>query len=242
MEEAHIDYLANLSKAEMGDSLKDLMRDHFSLFKPYLGELFHVEANCIYLNLICGVSQTKIGETMGISQYGVSKRVRGGLNKLTHLVQIPEKDKATVKYDFNELLSSHKSEVLFLYYFLRTFALTARILNIDPNIVNSLVLSSMSKLEAYSKASNLNEFIVAYLDSHDIKIKSFKALEQNYPEHYDFLCKLRDDPEQDYEILVVKAIRYHKYLEGLLENSSYGDYTFKYYDKARNKSTEESID
>lgn len=235
MEETTLDYLANMSRAEMGDSLKDLMREHYELFKPYLEGLFHVEANCIYLNLVCGVSQTKIGDTMGISQYGVSKRVRGGLNKLSHLLKIPEKDRTVVRSDFNELLVSHKSEVLFLYYFLRTFALTARVLSIDPNIVNSMVLSSMSKLKAYSNCNNLNEFILAYLDAHELKIKSFKELEVEYPAHFQFLSYLRDNPE-DYEIRVVNSIRYHQYLEGLLENSSYGDYTFKLYDKERNKS------
>lgn len=237
MEEEHLDYLANMNRAEMGDSLKDLMRDHYDLFKPYLGELFHVEANCIYLNLICGVSQTKIGESMGISQYGVSKRVRGGLNKLTHLLKIPERDRTVVRYDFNELLSESKAEILFLYYFLRTFALTARVLGVDPNIVNSVVLASIAKLKVYAQCNSLQDFMVCYIEAHEINVGSFRQLERVYPHHHRFLSSIKESPDL-YELSVVKAIRYSNYLEGLLDSSSYGDYTFKYYDKARVKSEE----
>ncbi len=234
MEEEKLDYLNNMSREDMGESLKDLMRDHYHLFKPYLEELFHVEANCIYLNTICGVSQTKIGESMGISQYGVSKRVRGGLAKLSHLLKIPEKDKEIVRNDFDLLIASNKSEVLFLYYFLRTFALTSRVLEIDPNIVNSMVLSSMNKLDNYTKCDNINQFIKCYLDAQEIKVKSIKELELKYPDNFKVLSDLRDNPSL-FENMKLKAVRYHTYLTGIIDNSSYGDYTFKLFDKERTK-------
>lgn len=234
MEEEKLDYLNNMSRAETEDSLKDLMRDHYTLFMPYLGELFHVEANCIYLNIICGVSQAKIGAAMNISQYGVSKRVRGGLNKLTHLLKIPEKDKKIVREDFDQLIASNKSEVLFLYYFLRTFALTSRVLEIDPNIVNSMVLSSMDKLKNYSNCNDVKEFIKCYLDAHEIKVKSFKELKVKYPDNFKVLNELREDKSL-FELMKLKAVRYHTYLEGIIDNSSYGDYTFKLFDKERAK-------
>ena len=52
METHYIDYLSTLPQDEMGDTLKDLMRDNYEFFKHYLNELYHVESNYIYLNLL----------------------------------------------------------------------------------------------------------------------------------------------------------------------------------------------
>lgn len=54
MDNNYIDYLSTLPQEEAGDTLKDLMRDNYEFFKHYIDELFHVEANYIYLNLVCG--------------------------------------------------------------------------------------------------------------------------------------------------------------------------------------------
>lgn len=234
MDETTLDYLANLSQDQEGETLKDLMREHYDIFRPYLDSLFHVEANCIYLNLICGVPQTKIGEVLGISQYGVSKRVRGGLNKLIHLVKIPETNRVILRQDFETLLPRNKSEVLFLYYFLRTFALVSRIMRVDPNIINTMVLKSVEDLLRYSQCDNLKSFMVAYLETHEIKSPSLKALSVNHPDHFQFLDSLRSDGSK-YEQLVIASARYYKYISGLLTYSSYGDYTFKLFDQKRTR-------
>lgn len=232
MEESYLDYLANITEADMGETLRTLVRDYYDAFKPYLDELIHVEANSIYLNLVCGVSQERIGQLLGISQYGVSKRVRGGLSKLSHLLKIPEKNRSIVKQDFDELLPAHSSEILLLYYFLRTFAITARVTQLDSNVVNSLVVDSMATLVSYSDCDNATDVIKVYLASHKCKFNSIQELKEKYPVRYAFIVRLKEDADL-HEMMIVKSMRYKKYLDLLLVNSSYGDYTFKRYDTER---------
>ncbi len=234
MEQAYLDYLTHISTEEIGDTLKTLVRDHYDSFKPYLDELYHVEANYIYLNVVCGVSQTNIAKTVGVSQYGVSKRVTGGFKKLEYLLKIPEKNRPLVKTDFEGMLPPHMSETLFNYYFLRTFALTARVLDLDPNVVNVTVSEAIEYLDRYANCRDLSEIIRVYLDANKCVFKSIKDLEKNYPDCYKRICYFRENPEQA-EMTVIRAARYSDYLSGLIKNSSYGDYTFKLFDQKRSE-------
>lgn len=232
METHYIDYLSTLPQDEMGDTLKDLMRDNYEFFKHYLDELYHVESNYIYLNLVCGVSQTRIGKMVGVSQYGVSKRISSGLNKLSYLLKIPEKNKSIVKQDLDMLLPLLEADILFNYYFLKTYALTGRVMNIDHNLVNNLVTSGIQILVRLSESDSLGKFISIYLESHKITFKSINDLKVKYPYIYNKIIHIKDNPDE-LEMNKLKASRYHNYLKGLLKISSYGDYTFKMYDKER---------
>lgn len=232
MQESYLDYLANISEEEMGSSLKMLIKDYYDSFKPYLSELYHIEANSIYLNLVCNVSQEKIGSMLNISQYGVSKRVRGGLSKLSHLLKIPEKNRSIVRDDFDELLPEHSSEILLLYYFLRTFALTSRVTQLDSNVVNNLVIDAIASLGEYGECETVGEVMKVYLKTHKCNFNTMADLKIKYPSRYAFLLELRED-EELHEMMILKSIRYKTYLETLIANSSYGDYTFKRWDTER---------
>lgn len=232
MDQSYLDYLSHISNQDMGESLRTLVRDHFDSFKPYLDELYHVEANYIYLNVVCGVPQVLIADTVGVSQYGVSKRVTGGFKKLEYLLKIPEKNRVLVKKDFEDVLPPYMSETLFNYYFLRTFALTARVLDLDPNVVNVTVSDAITYLDRYAEARDLQDIIRIYLEAHNCNFKSIDDLKAKYPECYDMMVWMRDNPEEA-EMIPVKASRYRDYLAGLIKNSSYGDYTFKRFDQDR---------
>lgn len=232
MDNNYIDYLSTLPQEEAGDTLKDLMRDNYEFFKHYIDELFHVEANYIYLNLVCGVSQTRIAEIIGVSQYGVSKRIASGLNKLSYLLKIPEKSKQVVKEDLYELLPLFEADVTFNYYFMKTYALTGRVMVIDANLVNNIIFNSLQMLDKLAKSNTLTEFISNYLKNHRINIGSIRDLELRYPDIYKKIVHFRDQPEE-LETNTLKASRYHTYIKGLIKVASYGDYTFKMYDKER---------
>jgi hypothetical protein len=234
MDQNYLDYLANISTEDMGESLRTLVKEYYDSFKPYLDELYHIEANYIYLNVVCGVPQVLIADTVGVSQYGVSKRVTGGFKKLEYLLKIPEKSRPIVSGDFEAILPPYMSETLFSYYFLRTFALTARVLDLDPNVVNVTVSEAINYLDKYSKCDTLTQLIQVYLQSHGCTFKSLKDLEHNHPAEYLQICFLRDNPDEA-EMIPIKASRYKEYLSGLIKNSSYGDYTFKHLDQQRNK-------
>lgn len=238
MDDSYIDYLANINNSELGESLKDLMRDYYEFFMPYLDELYHVEANFIYLNMICGVSQARIASIVGISQYGVSKRVKAGLNKLTNLIKIPEKDKKRVRYDLEFLLPLDQSELIFNYYFFRTFALTGRMLGLDSSLVNSQVDKIVKALRQYEVCDNLKSFIATYINTHGLKGKTFTWIKQEQPLHYHRMMQIRDGLE-DYKLMSAQARRYATYLDSLVHISSYGDYTFKLYDRDRTNQAKE---
>jgi hypothetical protein len=232
METSYIDYLSTLPQNEVGESLKDLIRDNYDFFKHYLDELFHIEANYIYLNLVCGVSQTRIAEMIGVSQYGVSKRITAGLNKLSYLIRIPEKNRAVVKKDLSILLPTLEADVVFNYYFMKTYALTGRLMNLDHNLVNSVVTSGINMLHKLAKATDLRSFLTTFIANHNLNIKSMQELEVYHPAVFDKCVYFKNHPEE-IEGLVLSAQRYVTYIQNLIKVSSYGDYTFKLYDKDR---------
>lgn len=226
MDESYLDYLQTLDTVEVGDSLKDLMRENFSAFSHYLDGLYHVEATCIYLNVVCRVPQKKVARMLGISQYGVSKRVRSGIDKLPHLLRSPERDRVVVKADLFELLPPVTAEVVFVYYHLNTYSWSGRILGRSSCTVKDIVKRGLSTLRSLADSTSVLEYRDAYLEDSNSKEKESKDATLARISHI-----LSDN--EVYMQKKLTASRYLTYLRGVSSRTSYGCYTFKKYDSKR---------
>lgn len=212
---------------DCGESIKDLLRSTFHFIRPSLEELFWVDFNVLYLNKVCGVPQVKVAEIMGMSQLGVSKRVRTSVVKVRNLIKRPESDILRVRSDFQMLLGSSLVETLLLYYQVKTFSVVSRILGgVKEGAVRVRVTQALCQLRS--------------LVAQDTRAKFLHVLRSINPLSYMYVeAKWREDPQGMYDLLYALASRYLEYLELIFNTGYYSDYVFKVYDKERVQSVME---
>jgi hypothetical protein len=77
--DSYWNYVSSLTPAESEETMKDLFAQNFDFIRPYLDEIYWVNAMVIYANLVCGVNQRALAKFFKMSQYGVSKKIKAGL-------------------------------------------------------------------------------------------------------------------------------------------------------------------
>lgn len=213
-ESSYWDYISTQEIRTEGDfHIKDLIKDAYNVALPLIHQLMYIESDFVYLNLVCGIPQTTIAEMYGLSQLGVSKRVRGGVKKMKHVLEIPEEDLNRVKADFYNLLPIRCREVAYLYYKYRIYVIVSQITGEKPANIRNIV-------------SDTIQILKAFLDS---KGKVCARLTENpYDEFLDkkaYRKKLQDETMLDIEL--VKAEKYLKYFDDIQNQHNYGNYHFK---------------
>ena len=74
------------------EDFASVAKDCLEQLTPMLDKMVWVDANIIYLNKVYDIPQHRIAEYLGISQYGVSKRLRKAMERLKVKVKCPEGD------------------------------------------------------------------------------------------------------------------------------------------------------
>jgi len=214
------DYISTLDTRESEEDIRELIKENFQFLKPYLNELFYVEANYIYLNYVFDIPQAKIAELFGVSQYGVSKRIKSALEKINNLFKRPENNRNIVRQDFKNLLPNYLVEIAVIYYFMKTFSITSEITGFTYGNLRNKLYDVINLLDKYSKVKTHQEFV-----------KLYKRTKKEKNQNIYYMNSLKD--KSIFELEVTKAKRYYDYLNKLIKSSNYGDYTFKRDDKKR---------
>lgn len=102
MQEPYINYWDFISTQDIidysdVDTLNSIAIDSFENLQPLLEDMTWVDANVLYLALIYEINQSQIGDYLGISQFGVSKRYRKALQRLKTKASRPESNYAKVR-------------------------------------------------------------------------------------------------------------------------------------------------
>ena len=205
-ESSYWDYISSLDQAEPRDTIRDLVKEAYPLFLTFLEELFYIEANLIFLNVVHEIAQQEIADNImhgGISQMGVSKRVTAGMKKIKTFSKRPEIDRDIVRSDLRMLLPDYLVEVTQLYYFFKTFALVSELCRLSTSGVRVKILTAIDILEAESKIESEQDLL---------------AVSSKYNISLDV---------GDMQQIVLFSKRYFDYLKVLTTTYNVGDYTFK---------------
>lgn len=211
MDNSYMDYLSTLDRQESGEGIKDLFKDHFDIIRPLLNDVYWVDAFTAYLNYTCGVSQTKIGKLVNMSQLGVSRRARSCIKKLSLHLEKPEKNSDKVKKDLAIIFDESFIEPLALYYFISSFSLINRI---TGNVFfRNKIISAKEYMDKLQSCKNKKDFI--------------KALKYNKKEI------IKRIEKGGFERLYAMVVRYNTYFGTLLKTNTYSHYQSKLYDDKR---------
>lgn len=124
------------------EDLKTLIQDCYEFLKPFLDRMVWVECNTIYLNQIHRISQTDVGNYLGISQYGVSKRLRTAIRRLKMKLKCPETDNIIARRELGYLFGDQYITQVMSYYIFNSNQVNRELEYSTPislsNIVNIL--------------------------------------------------------------------------------------------------------
>lgn len=186
------------------EDIRELLKQSFTYINPYLDKLFWVEANAIYLNQIYDVAQVEIAKYLGISQLGVSKRVRSGIRKLKLRLLLSNTDLRTLRADLSQIFTGELLEYATLLCKVQSVGVTNRILNKGRptlnTITDTLSLAKTQPLKAYREST-----------------KDYRKL-----------------TEEELESIQRVATKYYEFFNQSKTLSTVGDYLFKRDDLNRN--------
>lgn len=206
-------YFIDFNEVEFEFNLKDLFSNSFSFLKPLLDDLHWVTANCVYLNLVCGLQQSEVAKILGISQFAVSKRMRGGILKLKSLLMRPESGDR-VFLDLGQILGSGDLDIMTLLYFYRTYSQSGFFhRNVTESTLRLKVFSILDYMESLVGCSNNREDFLTQL-------RSEKPVRMVY-----VLNNI--DNDAFYFMLVRMVSRYLSYFRYLLSEVGFSDMIFK---------------
>lgn len=215
------DYISSLTPSESKETIKGLCQENFHFLRPVLDELFWVDSHVVFLNLVCGVPQMKIASIMGTSQLGISKRVRSAWKKIRVILMRPESDVFKIRSHFHCILSGSLVETALIYYQIKTFSVTSRILGgVKEGAVRVRIHQVLEDLKKVKGCGNIREMVEA--------IREIKPLEEEF-----VLKRLSDMGEPYFEFLRDTAERYLGYFELVLPVGYYSDFIYKKFDKDR---------
>lgn len=213
------DAVSTMTPKESEESIKDLFSSAFRFAEPYISELFWVDQNFMYLNLVCGTPQHKIAEMFGVSQIGVSKRVRSSIKKIKWIILKPEKNIEIVSDYLSLFLSNESLEVAILYYQYGTYSVVSKLsLARDFNIRNSI-----------SRTINIMNSIAKSISPNDV----IELIKKNSTSNLDFHKKLAGFNDIGYDYYKVKIDQYLKYFKNVQKHVKYSSYSWKKYDGTR---------
>jgi hypothetical protein len=126
---------------------------------PYINQLYWVNAVVLYLNAYVGVSQTKISQMLGISQFGVSKRYQASKNKLKFVMTKPIKDRSRLKQILSTILPTKYCSPLIVFYSFNLMSITYRVMgNVGTVKINNNFKLAVSLLKEYSECETEHQF------------------------------------------------------------------------------------
>jgi predicted transcriptional regulator len=214
------DYISVMDRKEAEASIKDLFQDAFKFIELFVQELFWIDQNFLYLNLVCNVPQTKIASMFGVSQLAVSKRVRSAVKKLRMIISKPESDSQVLRNNLSLLLPSGMVEIMMVYYRFGTYSITSKIVDKSGNNIKSVVNQSQKWLEKISKVNSKFE-----LENVLFRIHKSKMTVKNIM-----------DTVSDVEDFKYKAKQYHEFYSMQMNQNNYSTYSWKKFDDQRNLS------
>jgi len=218
--DAFWNWVFSLTPTEGEESIKDIFQSAFPFAKHLLDDLYWVSANVIYANLVCGASQLSVGKILDMSQYGISKKVKSGIEKLRLVVIRPESDREILREDLYKMLPPNEVETLLIYYNTKTFSMTTKIIgNITEGAVRVRIMNSITKLTAVSLAPSIDELL--------------SVIEKNGVHDFQKIKESIFIDEHNAEIIQNMASRYIKYLEIVLSMNNYSDFMWKKMDGNR---------
>lgn len=203
-EQSYWDYVSTLDTVEPRETIRELVKAAYPLFLTFLDELFFIEANLIFLNLVHEIPQQEIASVImrgGISQMGVSKRVNAGMKKIKTLIKRPEIDRNIIRTDLQMLLPKQYVEVVQLYYFYKTYAFVSELTGLSTSGVRNRVNEAVKLLELE------------------------KGLTEETLPTFNFQYQMKLDVNE-LPAIVRFAERYYDYLKILQSTYNSGDYLF----------------
>lgn len=159
----------------------EILTEAYYTLKPHLDSMVWPECNILYLNQIYRIPQRKIGEYIGLSQYGVSKRLHSAIRRLKMKLKCPEHSLSTAKQELSTILSGGNLQTAVSYYyfnslqvstFLGHYTVISKVTNIlktattDP-INGALLGHNLHNLPKYQLNKN-NEYFKIKNSKHTI--------------------------------------------------------------------------
>lgn len=218
MEQHYIDYISvNKSDNELNkEDIKDLFSSSIDIVNPILDNIYWLDAICSFLNLSNKVSQTKIAKMIGMSQLGVSKRMRASIKKMKQYLMKPEVDSMIIKADLETIIPIDKMEVFLMYYNIGSFSMVSKIINHKNGSVRNNIVIIMVMFDNILSSTNNQEF----LSSLDYSFVAY---------HKEAMLTNRN-----HTIEVKNTVkRYYDYINIIMKSTNYSTYQCKLYDKER---------
>jgi hypothetical protein len=208
------DYVSSMTQKQHEDTIKDLFSASFHFIKPTLDRLCWIDSNYLYMNLVCGVSQVKIAEVFGVSQLGVSKRIRTAVRKIRNEFKKPEVDPNQVRRDLSMLVDRNYLETAVIYYQVKTFSVTSKIVGgVKEGSIRIRMINVTDQLAVMSKMDDLKSLKEAVRGVNPLKVNQV-------------LQRLDSDPEFP-DVFTSMAFRYHEYFKVIMSMNYYSDFVFK---------------
>lgn len=208
LESSYWDYVSSQDLMDYTDAedMKSLIQSCYSFLEPFITRSVWVECNTILLNQIHNVSQNIIGDYLGISQYGVSKRLKVAIKRLKIKVRIPEQDTSIAKNELSKLFSEENLQIVMSYYLFNSKQFTCYLYN-KPDLDIHKIVEILEKMITDRKTG--------ILLGHGLKITDIGKPDANY-----ILDQSRDVDVKDL------AKKYVDYFREIAQNSTIGEARF----------------
>ena len=190
------------------EDFASVAKDCLEQLTPMLDKMVWVDANIIYLNKVYDIPQHRIAEYLGISQYGVSKRLRKAMERLKVKVKCPEGDYLKAQRELGVAFGSSLGEIMCLYLF-NTLSMVSSLYG------EKTKFETIDRAKAFIKAKDepIKYAIIAHGLAH------LNEAQLRISKDYDKI--LQNEAK-------IKAIsqKYSEYFELVLETSAIGEFVF----------------
>lgn len=185
------------------DDFATIVKDCLEQLNPYLDKLIWVEANIIYLNKVYDINQTIVGNYLGISQFGVSKRLRKAIERLRVKMTCPEQDHEKARQELLPAFGEDFIGVAMSLYIFNTMSMT---LTLYPEVTREEVLD---RIEAFIRADGIASRGLGNLNRAQLKANP------SYHETLANEAKIQD-----------ASTKYRDYFRLILDTTSIGEFVF----------------
>lgn len=199
------------------DTLNSIAIDSFENLQPMLEDMTWVDANVLYLALIYEISQSQIGDYLGISQFGVSKRYRKALQRLKTKASRPSTDYAKVRDELLPVFGEDSIGIAMALYIFNNLNVTLTTYAYETKE------SVFEKVNAFISAKDdpVNQAIIAH-GLHHLNPAQLKQTQEF------------NDIQANEAKIVTASTKYGAYFKMILDTTSIGEAVFN---KAKNADT-----
>lgn len=206
---------------EDSEDFTEVLTEAYDTLKPALDSMVWPECNILYLNQIYRVPQRKIGEYIGLSQYGVSKRLRAAIRRLKMKLKCPEQNLTKVRQELSLFLSPANLHSAMSYYYFNSFQI-------------SVFLNTRIHLTQLTHI--LEQFNTDYADG----LK--QGLQLTYKTNIELSKNLQYQTQLNNKTEVLKIVnKYLPYFQAIKEITTVGESAFKNQERVRELSNLTSI-